>query len=199
MGDSVDYDRLRQLGEKFYFTVDDVADILNLKQPSARVLCNRYAKRGIFIRLKNNFYLLEQNWKNLSQEDLLRIANLLQVPSYISFTTALSYYEITTQIQRGFIESVCARRSVHFSVKGAKFTFYKLKKEYYFDFIKKGEIFIATKEKAFIDACYLYSFGRYALDFSALNLDKLDKSKIKKLIVKFPVKTQLVVKNICKI
>ena len=46
------------------------------------------------------------------REQKFIIANIYQVPSYISLMTALDYYEITTQMQRDFIESVILKRTV---------------------------------------------------------------------------------------
>ena len=195
------YQRLVVLKDKLYFTVEDVAEVLDIQVDSARVLCNRYTKNGLFIRLKKNFYILTQNWDLVAtaNNDLLRIANYLQVPSYISFMTALAYYEITTQVQRNFIESTGLKRSIQYEVKNTAFNYYKLKKEYYFDFIRQDALFIATKEKAFLDAVYLYSFGKYALDFTALDLDKLGKGRITKLIRRYPKRMQDIVKKLCKL
>lgn len=192
----MDYAKLQRLREKLYFTVEDVTAIWNIQPASARVLCNRYARKGVFLRLKNNFYVLEQNWQNFSPADFLRISNFLQVPSYVSFMTALAFYEVTTQIQRNFFESVSLKRSVQFNIKGVAFNFYKLKKGYYFDFIKQDNVFIATKEKALIDAVYLASFGKYQLDFSSLDFNKLNKSKLKKVLTVFPRKTKQIMRKL---
>lgn len=98
-----------------------------------------------------------------------------------------------------FFENSALKRSRKFNINGKRFNFYKLKKNYYFGFIKKGDIFIATKEKAFIDAMYLYSFGKYKLDISSLDMNKLDKGKLKQLARVFPKKTKKVLGEICKI
>jgi predicted transcriptional regulator of viral defense system len=193
------YFELKNLKKGLFFTIKDVAGALGIKLESAKVLASRYVKKGIFIRLKNNFYVLEQDWTDQNAQFFLKIANFLQVPSYISFMTALSFYEITTQVQRDFFESVSLKRSRRFDIKGTAFSFYKLKKELYFDFVKKENIFIATKEKAFVDAVYLYSFGKYKLDFSSLDLDKLDKKRIAKIIKAFPQKTKNTVRRLCRI
>jgi predicted transcriptional regulator of viral defense system len=194
----MNYADLIRLRERLYFTVGDVARILKVKQESARVLCNRYVKSGRFIRLKNNFYVLEERWSSFSSQEFFRLANFLKVPSYISLMTALQFYEVTTQVTRNFFDSVSLKSSKKISIKGAAFNYYKLKKELYFDFIKKDDIFIASKEKAFLDALYLFSFGKYKLDFSALDIEKLDKSRLKKLSGVFPKKTKLILKKICK-
>ena len=123
------YKDILKLKAKLYFSVADVAALLGIKQDSSRVLCSRYAKSGQFIRLKNNFYILDQKWDSLTQEEFLRISNFLQVPSYISFTTALWLYEITTQVPRNFFENTSLKRSRNFEIKDAVFNYYKIKRE----------------------------------------------------------------------
>ena len=190
--------KLQKLRGKPFFTAADVAGAFGIKPESAWVTCSRYVKDGIFVRLKNNFYLLAEDWRNVSREGLLRIANYLQVPSYVSFMTALSYYEITTQVQRDFVESAAPRRSVRFNAGGTEFDFYKLDRRYYFGFEKKGGIFMASKEKAFVDAVYLYSFGKYSIDTASLDTGKLDKGKIRQILKAFPGKTVDAAGKICK-
>jgi len=188
-----------RFSSKLYFSSSDLVDILQIKSESAKVLASRYTKSGLFVRLKKDFYCLAQNWQNYTIEQFLRIANLIQVPSYISFMTALSYYEVTTQVQRNFYESAAQKRSINFDIKGTVFAYYKLKKEYYFDFSRQADIFISTKEKAFIDAVYLYSFGKYKIDFASLDLRKIDKRRIKRIIRVYPKKTEKIVRRLCKI
>ena len=195
----MNYQLIQKLNDRLYFTGKDVAEMADIQLPSAQVLCARYIKQGIFIRLKNNFYILSQKWDTLAKKDFLRMANFLQAPSYISFMTALSCYEITTQVQRNFWESACLKRSIRFEQNGSVFNFHKLKKELYFDFVKIENFFIATPEKALLDTIYLYSYGKYTLDVPSLDLRKLNKARIKKLIVKFPSKTQRVTQKLCRI
>lgn len=195
----MNYSNLSKLRKQLYFTAQDVAATFNIKPASAKVLCSRYTAKGIFIRLKNNFYVLEQKWDNCTNEEFFKISNHLQVPSYISFMSALSFYEITTQVLRGFYESACLKRTVNFSKNEVCFNFYKLNKKYYFDFEKKQDYFIASKEKALVDSIYLYSLGRYSIDFSSLNVADLNKDKISEIIKAFPPKTIYEVKKLCRI
>ena len=195
----MNYAQIRRLREKFYFTAEDVSELLGIKPQSAWVLCSRYAAQGVFVRLKNNFYVLDERWLNFTREQLFGIANYLQVPSYISFMTALSYYEVSTQAQNDFFESASLRRSVRFEARGTAFNFYKLKKELYFDFSKKGAFFIAGKEKAFLDSMYLFSFGKYKIDTASLDFAKLEKKKIKGMLGRYPAKTKRIVEKVCRI
>uniref|UniRef100_A0A7C6A7X5 AbiEi antitoxin C-terminal domain-containing protein n=1 Tax=candidate division WOR-3 bacterium TaxID=2052148 RepID=A0A7C6A7X5_UNCW3 len=187
---------LQQLNQKVYFTIEDLVNLFQIKPASAKVLAARYCKKGIFLRLKKGFYVLRQNWQNYTAEDFFKLANLIQVPSYVSFMTALDFYEITTQVQRNFIESAAQKRTVKFDINGTQFVYYKLKKSLYFDFIRQNDIFIATKEKAFLDAVYLNSFGKYKFDIASIDLTKLNQGKIQQLVKFYPTKTKNVIKRL---
>ncbi len=188
---------LSPLRNRLFFTTEDVVVLLGMDQRSAQVLCSRYVKNGLFIRLKKDFFVLEQNWTNYSREDFFHITNFLQVPSYISLMTALSIYGVTTQVQRDYFESVSLRRTISYAVRGKVFNFHKVKRGYYFGFQKRDGIFIASKEKAFVDAVYLCSFGRYPLDLSSLDVGALDKKEVLKISEIFPKRTIEAVKEIC--
>lgn len=192
------YKKILKLQSKRFFNTFDVAQVCGIKPESAWVLCSRYVKEGIFIRLKKNTYTLERNWKSWAKDDFFGISNFLQVPSYISFMTALSFYGVTTQVQRDFFESASLKRSRKFEIEGVLFNYYKLKKQYYSDFNKTGGFFIASKEKAFVDSVYLYSFGKYKIDLSSIDLNKLDKAKVKKIIQAYPLKTKVIMEKLCR-
>ena len=189
--------KLQELSKKPYFTLDDVAQNFSLQPASARVLCSRYVRQGLLVRFKNNIYTTAWKWEGLARQDLFKIANVLQVPSYISLMTALAYYEVTTQTQNNYQESVCLKRSIIYNVREAVFSYVKLQSQYYGDFIKKDGIFIATKEKAFLDAAYLYSFGKYKFDVDSLDIKKLELKKLKSLLKVYPEKTKETVKRLC--
>jgi predicted transcriptional regulator of viral defense system len=189
--------RLQELSRKPYFTLGEVAQTFSLQTASARVLCSRYVRQGLLVRFKNNIYTTVWKWEGLTRQDLFKIANVLQVPSYISLMTALAYYDVTTQAQNNYQESVCLKRSVAYNVREAVFSYIKLQNRFYGDFIKKDGVFIATKEKAFLDAAYLFSFGKYKFDVDSLDMKKLELRKLKSLLSVYPNKTKETVKRLC--
>ena len=188
---------LQELSRKPFFTLGDAAQKFSLQPASARVLCSRYVRQGLLVRFKNNIYTTAWKWEGLTRRDLYEIANVLQVPSYISLMTALAYYDVTTQAQSNYQESVCLKRSVAYHVREAVFSYVKLQSRYYGDFIKKDGVFIATKEKAFLDAAYLFSFGKYKFDVDSLDMKKLELKKLKSLLNVYPNKTKETVKRLC--
>lgn len=193
----MNYLKLRELNKDIYFRVEKVAKTLDINTSSARVLCNRYVKAGFFIRIKRDFYILREKWENLGKDEFYKIANLLQVPSYISFFTALNFYEVTTQVQRNFFESASVKRTKNFKIEEVVFNYYKFKPDLYFDFEKKDGIFIASCEKAFLDCIYLYSYGKYKFDISSLDLKKLNIRKLKNISKIYPEKTRRLIEKLC--
>lgn len=150
------------------------------------------------LRLKKNIYVFTDSFKNAKTRQLFVIANYLQCPSYISLLSALSYYEVSTQIPQAIIESVCLKRSKTIA-SDKTFSYIKLNKKFYWGFEKKETFFIATKEKAFLDAVYLMAYGKYSLDMSAMDLDQLNKKEIQYLLEKYPSNIKKKVSEICRI
>jgi len=176
--------------DKLFFSPQDVARACAISDKSANVLCSRYVSNGILLRIKRNYYVISERWKYLNNEDIFVISNLLEVPSYISLTTALAYYDVTTQVQRDFFEAISIKRTKEIVVKERSFTFTKIDKKLYKGFVKENGYFIATPEKALLDAVYLTSLKRYYLDFDALDLSKVKKNNIRGLLEMYPEKVK---------
>ena len=186
--------RLNELFQirKLYFGHEELARILGITQDSARVAASRYVRQGLLVRIKKNLYVLKDTWKNASLEEKFQIANIVQVPSYISFVTALEYYALTTQVQRDFFESIALKRSKEILVQNTVFKYTKISRDLYFGFQRYKNFFIAKPEKALLDAFYMMSLGRYSLDLSAIELDRVDQEQLLDMSKLFPRQTQKV-------
>jgi predicted transcriptional regulator of viral defense system len=184
--------------KKLYFSARDVADAFDITYDSAKVTCSRYTNNGLIFRVKRNFYVLHNKWFNMSATEKFSVANILQVPSYISLTTALEYYDITTQVQRGFLESVSVKKTKRFDIEGMVFNFSKIKKQYFNNFTRKDNVFIATPEKALIDAVYLTAFNMYRIDFDSLDYRKLNFKKFESILKQYPKRVKRLWSKICK-
>ena len=177
---------LSVLKQRLFFGIQDVAYATGLSRPSAQVLCSRYIKNGVFLRLKRDFYVLADNWDRNGTRQLMQIGNLLQVPSYLSLTTALAYHGFTTQVQRRYVESVASRRSKTIAVRDTVFVFHKLQRRLFFGFQRKDGLFIAEPEKAFLDAAFLEILGHSALDWDAVDLARMDRCRLDAYLNAFP-------------
>jgi len=170
--------------DTLYLSSDDIARELSISKQSAQVTASRYVNKDKLIRLKRDLYILPQKLKSISEEELFYIANLLQTPSYISLTSALSYYNISTQQTRNYIESIGLKRTINFQINSYEFSFTTVKETYYTGFYKNENFFIATPEKAIADSIYLTAIGRYNCDFDAIDFNKLNKSGIDSFLSK---------------
>jgi predicted transcriptional regulator of viral defense system len=189
--------KLRELSKikKLYFGYEEIARVFGISAASAKVTASRYVRQRLLVRVKKNMYVLREVWNTADRETKFTLANLAQSPSYISLMTALDFYEITTQMQRDFFESVAVKRTKEIHVNASVFRYSKVTGSLYFGFQKEKQFFIATPEKALLDAFYLMSYGRYALDISALDVEKFDANEIERLVIEFPLKTRNLVKK----
>ena len=179
--------------DKTYFGYEDISRALGISLESAKVSACRYAGQGVLIRIKRNIYVLREKWKTLDRIEKYQIANLIQVPSYISLMSAMDYYQITTQIQQDFIESIALKRTKEIEIDKNTFRYSKIKQELYFGFVKEKGFFVATPGKAFLDAIYLMSLGRYNFDLSSIDISKLNGKNLQKMILKVPSKIRKVI------
>ena len=185
----VNYDKLNKIG-KLYFGYEDIAKVLGIGPASARVEAHRFVRYGILLRIKRNLYILRSVWQGLSQEERFAVANIIQVPSYVSFMSALEYYGITTQVLRDFVESVSQKRTKEVSVDDVIFNYSRIKKKLYFGFVRKSNFFIAEPEKAFLDGLYMSLLGRYKFDISSIDFDKFDLKKLRAFSRRYPKKVK---------
>jgi len=190
----MNYLQLKKI-KKLYFGSHEIARVLNISEDSARVACTRLVKRGILIRLKRGIYLLRDRWEVMDREDRYVIANVIQTPSYVSLMSALDYYEITTQMQRDFTESISLYRTKEINVEKTVFSYTRIKKLLYRNFVKANGFFIATPEKAFLDAFYLFSLKRYSFDLSSVDVGRLDKVLLSNISSNYPEHTKKLLKR----
>src|SRR3989339_1151942 len=188
------YLKLNELDALPFFTTEDVSRIMGLKKESSHVFCSRKVKAGLFLRLKKDFYLTTARWQRSSESGFFHIANFLQTPSYISCMSALSFTGVSTQVQRDWCESVSLKRSLTYTARDREFHYFKFMKNFYFGFGKIGDVFIARKEKALVDACHLTALGRYAFDADSLDLERLDRDVLQEMSAPFPKRTQNLVR-----
>ncbi|MBM4176978.1 MAG: hypothetical protein FJ213_12535 [Ignavibacteria bacterium] len=168
--------------EKTLLGIDDIANTLVISRESAKVTASRYAAAGFLVRLKRDLYIPAEKLMRLKEEELFHIANIVQVPSYISLTTALSYYNVSAQQQQNFIESIQLKRTKTVKAKNIEFAYTKIKKEMYTGFDLLNDFFIALPEKAIADAVYLTAIGKYNCDFDAVDFKKIKKSRVEQFI-----------------
>jgi len=148
------------------FSPLELQRVLSLSAIAARFLVHRYAKRGVFLKLRNGLYCLAD------QPPLeLAVANRLYEPSYISFELALSHYSLIPEAAY-VITSATTRPTRVVTSLGKTFEYHRLKKSVFtgYEPVKIGTetVLMATPEKAMVDTLYFVDLRKKELN------DRLD-------------------------
>jgi predicted transcriptional regulator of viral defense system len=104
-------------------------------------------KKKLITSIKKNLYVVNKEIINNS----FSIAVKITQPSYISFWTALSYYNLTEQ-QPITIQTITRKRNLNINLNKIKIEATYFKKDHFFGYKKINNFSIAEIEKALIDS-----------------------------------------------
>ena len=163
------------------FSLSDLKLLFPSKSASLTRFLSRHSKRNHLIRLKRGLYSLKK-----SLPDQLVLASILYQPSYISLESALSYYSVIPETIYS-ITSVSSKPTREFHVNGTSYTYNKIKRQAFSDYIvqqqNKYSFLIAAKEKALADYLYFVSLGKKRVN-DRIDWTKIDNLQVKKLLSK---------------
>src|SRR3989339_2133506 len=130
----------------------------NYVYPFLNVQLKRWADKGFIIRLKKNFYLLNNIDRKINPSKMF-IAKEIYSPSYVSLEYVLSIYDLIPE-RTVDITSVTTKKNAQFVNKMGVFTYQHIKESCFTGFIEKEDengmtCFIAVPEKAVVDFLYL--------------------------------------------
>ncbi|MFH1453599.1 MAG: hypothetical protein ABIH00_06435 [Armatimonadota bacterium] len=131
-----------------------------------------YIKNGYLYRIYHGLYAKDRNNFNLFEA-----ANKLRVPSYISLESVLASESVIFQKYSSVFLVSYAPKTI--KIAHSEFVYKKIKDIILFNpagIINKESYFIASKERAFLDALYLYK--NYHFD----NLRQIDWNKVEELL-----------------
>lgn len=162
---------LKILGSYPLFTINDFIKITKSKPEYARTHLYRLKKEGIVFQIERGKYT--------AHDDPMVYASHIRVPSYISFWTAIRYYDLTEQLPNDIM--IASSRSKKMILPAAtRIRFFKLKHlwGYKKDRYRGFDIFIAEKEKCIIDCLLIKNlpFDEVAKAIKAVS--EIDKEKL---------------------
>jgi len=167
-------EKLKSLG-LVIFTPREFRDVFDVRKDTASVFIKRNLKSGLFLKLRNGFYMLKD-----SNPSLHFIANKLYQPSYISLEKALSHYGIIPETIYT-ITSITTKPTREFKTPKGIFSYQRIKKESFSGYApKKTEgltILFAEPEKALADYLYFVDLKKISLN-ERLDLKNIKKTKL---------------------
>jgi len=157
------------------FTTQDLRIALNkYSQPSVYRNISELVESGDLIKIKRGFYATPE-------AKLTTVAMRLYPNSYISTGTILAAERIIGTIPERKIQVVQLAPPSSISTKLGTIEALSIAPKLFFGFERENNCFWATKEKAFLDACY-YSYKRKSFPFDLdgdVNRSLLSLAKIK--------------------
>ncbi len=154
------------------FTINDLAKITREKKSYLKVALFRLKKRRLIEEIERGKYALHQH-------PYITGTHLI-FSSYLSFLSAYSYYQLTTQIPKK-IQVVALRSKKEMGLDNYKIEFIKFPPARMFGFQKERfmdkAVIVAEKEKAIIDSLYLPRYCPLDETFFALE-EPLDTEKL---------------------
>lgn len=163
------------------FSFQTLRDLMEIKKTSSFFkIINRLVKSGVLVKIERNKYLL----KNFTDSEFF-LANFIYEPSYLSFESALSFYGILSQFPYE-VTSATVKQTKAKEFNGKAYSYYHLKKNLFWGYVKEENFLIAEKEKALLDQVYLASKGIKEIHLEEYDLSLLDKTKLKLYLGKYP-------------
>lgn len=161
------------------FTDRDFRRIAGVSKTAASFQLMRYTKRGYLCRLKRGLYAsrgrMPSRWA---------VANKVYAPSYISLSSALSYYGILPESVYS-VTSITTRTTREFKVDEVAYSYRTMKREVFTGYraaeIDGETVLIAEKEKAVADYLYFVFLKKEAMN-RRLDLSKADRRKVKEFL-----------------
>jgi predicted transcriptional regulator of viral defense system len=148
---------LKRLGLRLFSPLE-LERALDLSPVAARFLVHRYAKRGVFLKLRKGLYAAVDEMPSE-----LVIANRLYEPSYLSFEFALAYHHVIPEAPY-VLTSATPRSTRTLIAAGRTFDYHRLKRTAFTGYVPmmvdQDTVLIATPEKAFVDCLYFVDLQR---------------------------------------
>jgi len=169
------------LGEskKGLFTTEDLRKLLDVKKSNTLYkTIEGLVKEKILTRLSKGRYSFRT-----ARPHVFEIGNFLYSPSYISFESALNFYNILLQVPYA-ISSATALRNKTISATNKEYVYTHIDKRVYFEFRMEGAFVIASPEKALADLMYVISKGKRRVDISDMDLSLINKRKFNFILKK---------------
>jgi len=175
--------------------LDDLARRYNVQEIVARNALRRYESRGLVEHISNKVYINRLN-QNFSPRELV---NILRPESYVSLESALVDRGITTQ-SPAILTCVTTGYPKTFRSPSVTLAYRKISKELYWGFEEKRTRYntyrIAEPEKALLDWIYLSRQEGLPTPLDEINLQFLDRQKLRAYAERFPRTVQEIAKQL---
>lgn len=168
------------------FTLKTIGDILRVKKESTFYnLLDRLLQNKVLLKLERGKYALGK-----AKINDFSLASFLYPPSYVSFETALNFYNILSQFPYE-ITSATLKKPIQKTILDKSFSYIHIQKGLFWGYEKRNNFLVATPEKALLDQLYLSSKGWRSLSLDEYDFSSIDTRKFSAYLKKYPMNRQL--------
>lgn len=161
------------------FTSGDLQKLLKIKKDNTLYKTIEALIKGkVLTRLAKGRF----RYRSAKPHDF-EIANFLYSPSYVSFESALNFYNVLLQTPYSVTSATPLRNRV-FSSGGKEYIYAHIDPKIYFGYRKEAAFLIATPEKALADLMYLASKGLKHIDIKDLDLSEINRKEFHLILKK---------------
>jgi predicted transcriptional regulator of viral defense system len=175
--------------------LDDLARRYDFEESAARNALRRYEARGLVERVSKKVYINQLN-QNFSARELV---NVLRPQSYISLESAMVEYGVTNQ-SPAILMCVTTGYPRIFRSPSLRMWYRRIAQHLYWGFEEKQTRYnsyqIAVPEKALLDWIYLSRQEGLPTPLDEINVQLLDRKKLRAFAERFPKTVQEVVKEL---
>ena len=161
------------------FTDKQFKEIVGCSASAAKFMLIRCVKKGFLTRLKRGLYASPTR-----APSAWAVANRLRVPSYVSCSSALSYYGLIPETVYA-VGSITTKSTREFKVNGAAYIYRSVRPgafgHYRLEKIGGAPVLIAEKEKALADYFYFTYLDKAPLN-ERLRFHGINEMKLKKYL-----------------
>jgi len=165
------------------FHINHLRLLTGMNSHSLRVNLGRLNDKKVIKRICRGYYANPFNMPILEE-----ISSQIYQPSYISLESALYSWGILSQIPY-ILTCVSTQLPRTFNTSFGTIEYRQIKKDLFWGFVSREGYFIAEPEKALLDYLYLNK-GKH-IDFSELNLNEINLTKLRSYAKKMRIKSQL--------
>lgn len=165
------YLKFKELFKKF--TIFSINEIRKIDSSFFGARLNEWQKKGYIKKITKGYYIFSD--LEINDNILFEISNKVYKPSYISFESAFSYYNLIPESVYAVTAS-SSRKSLRIETPVSKFIYHKLKPNLFFGYkivdYKNNHFMMANIEKAVLDYFYINPRIKCEDDFDSLRINK---------------------------
>jgi predicted transcriptional regulator of viral defense system len=164
---------------KTVFTLGDLKSLWQESGLNTKIIAKRMVEKGLILKLAKGYYALSEEY------NIYELANLIISPSYVSFNSALFYWNVCFQVS----DTVSSVALINYKkeIEDKIYKYYAMKEKLFYNpkgIVWRENISVASPERAILDSCY------FGLLFNVDREEKINFTTLREISLFYPKSVQ---------